>query len=429
MGIIFGSSVKTEVLATLARNEFKFLTGKSAIFEVETGIKVAIDFDIAKDDPSSISLGTHQVSMNHEKTCSSPGLWLRIEGDALMTIVLYEQSEGLWQGSFEMPVAGKYALVAYWYGCDGESTLRHKMLLMNVTAKGEVSKYFISRSFFPSAAWLSSKNFTISKEITQPYVWHNPQIPSSEAQILKTSHSFVTKDSATYSDTGYYQFKKLSNYELVCWVGGDSADLLHASFQQLRSLVNSHQRPFKFHIYESKSLQNPDATWTEGTKQKFRKCKHILVSMDQLEVPLTQSEYLEQMKNFIGHLLKAFPDDTFPIWIFTGMEPPYNPTNCLHPTMPRSSHHPCNIALQELFHDSPFPERVRFMDASDISLPQLGENPRDVATATALRIFVFVGQQVAEWRANNQVGNIKGLQRGDTLIPNFELVPYLDWGK
>ena len=81
-----------------------------------------------------------------------------------------------------------------------------------------------------------------------------------------------------------------------------------------------------------------------------------------------------------------------------------------------------------------FPDRVRLMDNSVISLPQFAavgnhSADKDVATAIALRIFAFVGKQVAEWRSKGQVGNIKGLRRGDNLEPNFELVAYTDWGK
>ena len=81
-----------------------------------------------------------------------------------------------------------------------------------------------------------------------------------------------------------------------------------------------------------------------------------------------------------------------------------------------------------MFQKSPFPERVRFLDSTEISLPQLGENPKDVATAIALRIFVFVGKQVAAWRDKGQIGDVEGLRRGDQLEPNFELVAYTGWG-
>ena len=45
------------------------------------------------------------------------------------------------------------------------------------------------------------------------------------------------------------------------------------------------------------------------------------------EQPLSQQAYMDQLSNFIHHLLKAFPDETFPIWIFTSMESPAFPSN------------------------------------------------------------------------------------------------------
>jgi hypothetical protein len=406
------------------------LTSKDAAFEIDSGVRLTLEFDGVEGYSNAISVGPHKATMTLEKSCRSPGFWLRMEGDALAGVVMYEKEQGFWEGSFTIPVPGIFSFVGYWYGCDGGPTLKQRKLLLNVTAKGEVGgNLSLNRPLYPFSVWLSSKKFTQTNEVTQPYIWHNPNIPYDGANLLKTIDSVVTSDSATHLDTGYYQFKDLSNYELVCWVGGESAALLHNSFLQLRSLVNWRQRQFKFHHYHSRSFMTPDTTWTEETKKKFRKCKHILISMDQLDTPSTQSQYLEQVKNFIGHLVKAFPDDTFPIWIFSVMESPAAPTTCFEPVLPKSSHHPCNTALQLLFQSSPFPRRVRFMDATEISFPQLGENPKDVATAIALRIFVFVGKQVAEWRSKGQIGNVKGLQRGDHLEPNFELVPYLDWTK
>lgn len=398
-------------------------------FDIDSGVKVFVEFASGAPGSTEVTLGPHKATLLLSNRCSNPGLWIRFEGDALVTVELIEKGAA-WEGSFMLPIEGKYSLVAYWYGCDGKGTLRTRKVLTNILAKDAAMVDLPNeKSLFPFAAWISSKKFTQASGIEQPYIFHDPLVPPSEAELFKTSESFVAQDSATSADKQFYSFGQLSNYELVCWVGGESANLLLASFLKLRSLVNIHQRPFKFHFYNSTSFTKPDASWTEETKKKFRKCKHILVSMDPVKTPLTQAEYIRQVKNFIGHLLKAFPDDTFPIWMFTVLESPIKPTNCLKPTLPRTSDHPCNTALKDMFRDSPFPERVRFLDGTDMTLPQLGENPVDVATAIALRIFVFVGKQVEAWRAVGQVGNIKGLQRGDHLEPNFELVPYLDWDK
>lgn len=404
----------------------------AAIFDIDLGVRVIMTLDTLKPGPTTtVTLGPHQATLFIPNSCRYPSLWLRLEGDALVPVLLSEGATQ-WEGSFTLPIEGNYTLVAYWYGCDGNSNLQKRKVLTSMTAKDSAMLDRASQdvALFPPSAWISSKRFNKkASEIEQTYVWHNPLVPTSEAVMFKTSESIVSKDSATFPETNFYKFGSLSNYELVCWIGSDSAELLHRSFLNLRTHVGGHQRPFKFHHYNSTSFSSPDAGWSEATKKKFRKCKHILISMDPVKTPLTQEEYTKQVKNFIGHLLKAFPDETFPIWMFTVLESPINPTNCLRPFLPRTSDHPCNTALQDLFQNSPFPARVRFLDNTDVTLPQLGDSHRDVSTAIALRIFVFVGKQVEAWRAKGQVGNIKGLQRGDHLEPNFELVPYLDWDK
>lgn len=400
-------------------------------YEIDSGIKVEMEWDWVETTLNHVSMGSHRVSLVLENSCPTPGLWIRLEGDALVSIVLNE-GKSMWTGSFSIPLAGRYDVVVYWYGCEGDGILKWRKVLTNVivTATTTTNTDRVSPSLFPNSIWISAKKFTEVADLTQPYIWHNPEIPTSDATLFKTNQSFVSEESATYPETKFYQIQELSNYELVCWIGSESATMLHSTFLQLRSQVSDSQRPFKFHLYDAKSFQSPDMTWTKVTKTRFRKCKHILVSMDQVLAPLTQSHYVEHVTKFVNHLLKAFPDNTFPIWIFSVMESPTNPTNCLPPTtLPRTSHHPCNTALKELFRTSPFPERVRFLDSSDITLPQLDQNLPDVAAAIALRIFVFVGKQVAEWRAKGQIGTVEGLKRGDVQEPNFKLVPYTDWTK
>jgi hypothetical protein len=117
--------------------------------------------------------------------------------------------------------------------------------------------------------------------------------------------------------------------------------------------------------------------------------------------------------------------------MFTVSESPISPTNCQPPFyLPRTSDHPCNDVLKDLFDRTKklFPDRVQLLDNTPISLPQLGQNPEDVKAAIALRIFVLVGKKVKEWRESGQHGAIDGLHRGDVVEPNFELVPY-EWNQ
>jgi len=219
----------------------------------------------------------------------------------------------------------------------------------------------------------------------------------------------------------------LSNYELVCFFGSQSAKDLQASLLSLRGTLFPHQRPFKFHYYEVNNFDDPDESWDQETKERFRKCKHVLVSMDEPDKALSQTEYKAKMTTLIKHLTVAFDDETFPIIVFTTMESPVNPKNCYKPVGKRTSEHPCNTALKEIFSDSPSSSRVRLLDNTDLTNPLVGDYLRSEALLViALRIYIIVGYQVQEWRANGQLGHINGLTRGDKEYPNFELIPY-DW--
>lgn len=128
--------------------------------------------------------------------------------------------------------------------------------------------------------------------------------------------------------------------------------------------------------------------------------------------------------------------------MFTVSESPIAPSSCVAPYfLPRTSHHPCNDALFNLFRESgdpkkprEFSERVHLLDNTKISLPPSllqianGNIQKQIVDATiALRIFVLVGKKVQEWRAAGQHGQVDGLHRGGLVEPNFDLVPYTGW--
>jgi hypothetical protein len=430
-------AVSLAVIATLymgnASDGYSLLRGSSSsssipgtFFEIASNVKLAVDFaPLGAGGDAEVSLGTHRATLVVEKSCESPGFWLRLEGEALVGVVLHEENGGYrWTGSFELPVAGNYQMVSYWYGCDGKGSKERKVL-KDIVAKGSSTTPLIT-SAFPSSTWISSKRFSQTPPVKQPYVWHDLSVPVEKATLLKAADTSVSQEGAV-GENGFYSFKDLSNYELVCFFGSKSAEDLKSAFLRIRPIIFDHQRPFKFHMYESKNFERPDRDWKEENTKRLRKCKHILVSFDELETAMSQKEYTEQATTFINHLLKVMPDDTFPIWMFSLMQSPAEATNCHSPFLPRSSFHPCNVALKELFKSSPFPDRVRFLDSADISLPQLGENRNDILGAIALRIFVIVGKQVQTWRKNGQEGTIKGLVRGGKTEPNFELVTYTSW--
>lgn len=404
--------------------------------EVAPGVRLVVDMKPVKAGDSkaepAVSLGTHTATLLFERSCDNPRFWLRAEGDALVAVNLLVPSklnaDTSWRGTFEFPIEGKYDLVGYWHGC-GQDTNRERIHMKSITARGAHASYAnTTNSIFPASAWISSKKF---KQIdpgttTQPYIWHNPNVSPESATLLKTGNTILSKE-GTVEGAGFFAFNSLSNYELVCWVGSDSANLLRKTFLEARSLLFKHQRPFKFHMYPIEYFEKPDRDWEESTKARLRKCKHILVSVDEVKQSMSQSEYINQVQTFINHLLKVIADETFPIWMFTVFESPLEASNCLPRSLPGTSEHPCNDALKSLFQDSPFPKRVQLLDATELSLPQLGDNKRDLVAAVALRIYVFVGKQVQKWRFDGQTGTVSGLERGGKTEPNFELVPYTGW--
>jgi hypothetical protein len=243
---------------------------------------------------------------------------------------------------------------------------------------------------------------------------------------------------------------------------------IHAMFLELRPHIAPAQRPFKFHWYEMTSFTNPDQGWTDENKKRLRKCKHMLVSLDDFAnaTSTSQTQYVQQLTTFVGHLLHVMNDDTFPIRLLTWTTPPPPPTannnsntnnynnRCQEDRfLPRTTDHPCNDVIKHLFASNKgsvaaaaaagFPERVKLLDNTDLSLPWAyvslpGEQGQDdqqqqqqaedlILANIALRIFVVAGKQVADWRAVGQYGKVDGLHRNGKIEPNFELVPYTGW--
>jgi hypothetical protein len=213
----------------------------------------------------------------------------------------------------------------------------------------------------------------------------------------------------------------------VCFMGSQTMSDIYKTFLALRGHICPSQRPFKFHYYNVTDLVHPDTHWELSKKQLVRKCKHILVSVDELVQPVSQFEYKKQITTFVGHLLQLINDDTFPIWLFTVNEPPMHTKNCYDPIGVRTTDHPCNDVIKDLFRSKAFPERVHLLDNTDLSLPQFDKGRQDILAVIALRVFVFVGKRVTEWREMGQKGNMNGLHRNGTVEPNFELIPYLGW--
>ena len=396
-------------------------------------------------------------------------LYLWLEGDALVYIPLYQKKQkewsvwNQWHGTMDLPLEqGQYQLKSLWTGCKDEFEYPEEDTLLPWTTfermdKGSSSSTTIRsnnndtsyHTMFPQSQWIQWniwKDLVETKQHAEPpassllpkdkdYVWIDPQAKTLSLIEQDNTSLFLFKESSLKSETEFYEFHKLSNYELVCWIGSASARDSHSAFLSLRPHLFPHQRPFKFHLYPSYNFDQPDQTWGDdtshnGLKQKFRKCKHILVSLDEPETPLSQCEYKEKVTTFIHHLETAFPDLTFPIWIFTTLESPLHTHNCHSECMylPRSTNHPCNDVLKDLFASSPFSSRVQLLDNTDISsaMTIMNKSMLQLQYLVALRIFVIVGKKVKEWRMVQQEGRIDGLYRGNHVEPNFDLIAY-DW--
>jgi hypothetical protein len=398
--------------------------------------KISFDWNkVDADGSDRMALGPHGVEI--VATCPNAIFYAYLGKDILVDVPLIEKNPMHWVGKFSVPIKGQYEFKVKSSGCKDDTIIDSTILSFEAVGtmsmddsmserKGNLGKTLISQG-----AWISTSKVQIdsseSEQKPANYVWLNPNLVQDKKQVkgIAGASAFVAKEGSVTEENGFFEFHKLSNYEIVCFFGSESANDIFGSFKSLRGNLFPHQRPFKFHYHEVNDFINPDKNWTDGDKSVFRKCKHVLISIDEPESPLSQMEYKSKMITLIKHLTLAFNDETFPLWIFTTMESPINSKNCHSPNGQRRSEHPCNVALKELFQNSPFSSRVRLLDNTDVTNPQIGGLLKaDILAAIALRIYIIVGYQVKEWRANNQVGHVKGLTKGDKEIPNFDLVPY-----
>jgi hypothetical protein len=224
-------------------------------------------------------------------------------------------------------------------------------------------------------------------------------------------------------------------------MGNNTMSKIRDEFLAIRPQIFNQQRPFKFHMYPIAGLTRPDRYWTDGQRMSLRKCKHIVVSLDEVSEdpshPISQADYHSHMTTFLQHLRNIIPDATFPIWIFSvNTHPSHSHNDCHSPMLPRTTDHPCNDVLRALLlpQSHAQPNNVHWLDNTDVTLPLWNINDDDASlqrnsvwAVLALRIYVLVGWGVEQWRASGQRGTVKGLERDGVVEPNFELVPYRGW--
>lgn len=403
--------------------------------QVAPGIMLKLGLSRSNDKTVAM-MGPHKAELifrQEAANCQSPQTWLRLVGDALLSVPMSLVDTSTWAGTFSVPINGTYSVQVQWTCNDSADSMQSftvptsLKMIGNSSVSSEIQKSKSSNHFFQEGMWISSEKFKTGV-VDQPYIWHDPQTAPTDATLIKAlsslGESLVSKEATVIPE----KFQELSNYELVCWLGSQSAATIREAFLSLRPLLFPSQRPFKFHYYNVTNFQKPDQHWDDETKKRFRKCKTIFVSLDKLdEAPMTQEEYKRQVQTFLGHIVTAINDETFPIWMITVNAPPMTASRmCTSSAMTSTTHHACNDALFSLWKENTFPPRVKLLDTTDLVDPQFGSHLKDVFAVIAMRIYAIVGEQVEEWRKANQIGKVNGLVRNGKVEPNPTLVPY-DW--
>ena len=387
---------ETDIVASLNEG-VELLTGEKG-FEIAPMVFLKWYF-AAGEQPHTISLGPHEVILRVGRSCENPGFWMRLEGSALVGVNLKQgMNKDIWRGKFMIPMDGKYMVVVHWYGCDGQSLMKEiRMGLVKVM--GSKSNYG-TEPLCSRGAWVTANRFPGGiAQVSQPFVWFNPY-SHFKIDFISAGNSVIAKE-ALLGPNHDNKFEWLESYENLCWIGSESAESIWKAFLALSKLV-SDQPSSKFQYYPSHSIVEWDSEWDHALGTSFRSCKIILVSIDEIREPTSQQDYKLQVETFLNQLVNAFPDDTFPILMFTMMESPERPSQCHNLSLGRSTEHPCNVALKNLFQKSPFPRRVQLLDNTDVTLPQLGENKKDSILVVASRIFVCIGKILEEWKLADQ---------------------------
>lgn len=501
--------------------------------------------DTEESIPKKYSLGPHQIqvistpssssSMKNKKKCKvSPPLHIQITGDALSNIQFTssktdndgedDEDNGKLSsfGTFSVPFEGSYNIQYTWLDCvtgdvistdENEAEGNNNNNSFSFQAVSSPSDPFSEEGKdttiinnnsnqiqYVNSAWIKTDkimdkitntdnnkiDLDIMKENEYTFAPILQQKQSKYTPLAIPNNGYILQESivsTTTTGAGFYDFHKLSNYELVCFMGTHSSYKTREAFLNLRSKLFPHQRPFKFHFYGFSSnnydLTRPDDGWkdTERNSQftAFRKCKHILISIEKEsedvkeekeeeekedmektglrgttknEEQQQQQHQKEEVQTFIRHLLNAFDEEhTFPalIWFFTNNHTNDNtvlyeifdqPSSSSHGEHGSSTHSHSFYRTSSLFP----PDRVRLLDNTDISSPIYNYHYYEESNNTqtkkgmeemmyaliALRVYVLVGKQVQIWRTKGMNGGVDGWSTREGLKPNYDLVRY-DW--
>jgi len=296
--------------------------------------------------------------------------------------------------------------------------------------------------------WMPSRNDYAFKEIdgsTHSALLNN-LVTLKDGTALSKPKSLLSAADNPSSIVRY--FSELSNYELPCWLGDDDAQRYHRAFMDLFPLLGS-QRPFKFKYLRLIDVSDPRKDLEENTSERietFDKCKIFFVSysIDRIDSGISPEEYGKEVATLLDHIEKSHPDTTYPVWLLSQRSSAPTSevsTQCLTDRLQRTPYsvHEFNEearrALRE--HNSgklPSEVHIHFMDNTDISetlWPSAITDPdkldRQMMLMVAMRCIEKIAETVKFWRSNNQMGNVQGLMRNGTLIPNDEVYKHYTW--
>ena len=312
-----------------------------------------------------------------------------------------------------------------------------------------------TKNIDPTWAWAStSKDGTIPKQMDYVFTEidkefyspiYNNLITVKDANGIDITLSRPASLSSNSETSLIKYFNQLSNYELVCWIGDEDAEMYFRAFMRLYPLLGS-QRPFKFKYLKLTDISEPIKHFSETDHNTYNKCKIFFISygIDRFDADDTYNanSYVQEVKSLLGHISKSHSALYGRSWFLSPRSSTSYPdmaTSCTEslgfPGRTPDRIHSANEELRRIFDGTTQRdfEHIHIIDNSDITeafwntpLPEDNSNNQHIVESqitsnVAMRCIAKIALTVKEWRSNGQVGNINGLMKDGTLIPNDEL--------
>ena len=214
-------------------------------------LKVAIEWDQSLKIAGSKTRGPHHIHII--TSCPQTIPYVIVGGDVFQSIKLSENKHMTWSGEFVIQSIGTFELKLIGLSCKSTEMLNIKIQDFEIkddsiqTSDVEIEPVYkkLTGEMFSNGAWIASSKLNIEPTSDiQPatYVWTNPALGNGAVKGIDGVKSFVVKEGSLTEENGFYEFKQLSNYELVCFFGSQSAKDLHESLLSLRPKLFPHQR-------------------------------------------------------------------------------------------------------------------------------------------------------------------------------------------